>query len=297
MAICSCVLATCSGYLIFFPKRHSNIPRDLKTTSKSRILFDAEILQKAQQQIVASRIWKSRGTSLFASPPLVWKEGKLIDPFENTEALHPPVPNWWLTKYHLEYWKPDLLKTDLKGDGFTVLENYQTHTDPTDPHVHAPPHVKFRLKKYVCVPFRIKFNGTPDDGQTFALNTIDVPFWRTQFLKLGESVQIGETSYILKEYCRRSVVQDSGLEVDVSELIVDNSREKIALRLGKVVNFPTCYAILTYLKEEMKIKKMEIFTLPQRQDYKYKLMDIAENHAVIEVVGTGEKVIIPSLFH
>jgi hypothetical protein len=229
LAFCSLLLATSSMYLIFISMRESNISQDLKSScpSEDPIFLhpmssnsrkDIDALQTARQQVVAGEAWKSR--SLFASHPYVCKGNKLIDPFESSEDLHPPIPNWWLTKYRLDYGRLDLLHADLKGDGFTVLENYQTGTHPTDPNIHAPPYIKLHLKKVICTPFRIKFSGTPDDGQTFALNAVDVPFARTQFLKLGESLPIGNISYLLKDYRRKTHVINSGFEIDTSELIL-----------------------------------------------------------------------------
>ncbi len=253
------------------------------------MVFDIEAIRTARQQVATGKFWKSR--SLFVPHPYVCKRNKLIDPFENSENLHSPIPNWWLIKYRLDYGRPDLPHADLKGDGFTVLENYQTDTHPTDPNTHAPPYIKLRLHKVIHTPFRIKFSGTPDDGKTFALNTVDVPFGRTQFLKLGESFQIANTSYLLKTYHHKTYVKDSGLEIDVSELILENDKETIVLYLDKETNFPSSSSAFKIFgnDSELIVKKGEIFVLPQWQEYLYKLVDITETDAVIEDIATGKK--------
>lgn len=225
------------------------------------------------------------------------KGARLIDPFEESENIHPPVPNSWLIKHQLEYGRSDLLQVDLKGDGFTVLENYQTNTHPTNHSVHAPPYIKLRFKKPIRIPFRIQFKGSPDDGQTFALNIKDNAVEWTQFLAVGESLRVGDVEYTLKDHYRKAHIRNDGLEVDVSELVLENNGQKIVLVVDWEVDFPKTYALFQILRTdlELRVKKGEVFSIPQRQDYQYRLLDVGESDAQIEAIASGERHHIPKL--
>jgi hypothetical protein len=63
------------------------------------------------------------------------------------------------------------------------------------------------------------------------------------------------------------------------------------LSLDKEANFPNSSVLFGILREnsELKVKKGEIFVLPQWQDHPYRLVDITETHAMIETIATGEK--------
>jgi|GEM_PF-5986522 len=257
----------------------------------NRLTSNLEAVRRARQQIDFSEVWKSR--SLFASPPYVCKGTQLIQPFEDSEDIHPPIPNAWLVQHRLEYGRPDLLQADLKGDGFTVLENYQTNTHPTDPSVHAPPYIKLRLKKPIHIPIRIQFKGSPDDGRTFALNIKDNALEWTQFLALGESLQVGDVRYILKDHSHKKHTRNDGLEVDVSELVLENKNNgrDIVLIIDQAMDVPTTHALFQILRTdlEFKVKEGEVFSIPGRQDYQYRLLDVRESEALIETVASGER--------
>ena len=49
-----------------------------------------------------------------------------------TTEVHPPVPNEWLEQFDLPIADADVLTQDPDGDGFTNLEEWQNHTNPTD---------------------------------------------------------------------------------------------------------------------------------------------------------------------
>lgn len=263
----------------------------------SRLASNLEAVRSARQQIDFSEVWKFR--SLFASQPYVCKGTQLIQPFEDSEDIHPPIPNAWLIQYQLEYGRSDLLQADLKGDGFTVLENYQTSTHPTDPSVHAPPYIKLRLKKPIHIPIRIQFKGSPDDGRTFALNIKDNALEWTQFLALGESLQVGDVRYILKDYSHKGHTRNDGLEIDVSELVLENKNngQKIILVVNQEINFPKTYALFQILRTdlEFRVKEGEVFSIPGWQDYQYRLLDVRESEALIETVASGERHHVPKL--
>ncbi len=88
----------------------------------------------------------------------------------------------------------------------------------------------------------------------------------TQFLKIGEMV--AGTPYKVVKYEHKTMDKD-GLEVDVSELTVENQEtsQKIVLVNDKPVNDPTVYALFKYLWDgsEFKVKKNDSFSVKPRR--------------------------------
>ncbi|MDD5199018.1 MAG: hypothetical protein PHC88_04385 [Terrimicrobiaceae bacterium] len=237
--------------------------------------------------------WGAHKGSLFVSDPYLIKNGgEPVNPLEDKIPLHPPIPNEWLVKYNLDYADPGLLNADPDGDKFSNLEEFLGHTDPTDPKSRPAYITKLRLEQFIQVPFRLKFSGTPDEGQTFSINTLDLK-QPTQFLKLGD--MIPRTPYKIINYEKKSV-DKNGMELDVSELTVENqdTGQKIALVYDKPVNDPTVYAKFKYLWDgsEPKVKKNDHFSVKPDDGVKYKLIDISDSEAVIES-PQGDKIHVP----
>ncbi len=238
--------------------------------------------------------WGPHKGSLFVSEPYLIKDGgEPVNPLEPGQPpLHPPIENAWLVKYNLDYADPNLPNADPDGDKFSNIEEYSGKTDPTSA-VSKPGYItKLRLLEFVKVPFRLKFSGTPDDGQTFSINTLDLR-QPTSFLPLG--ALIPKTPYKIVNYEKKTVVKNE-IEIDVSELTVENQEtgQKIALVYDKPVNDPTVYARFKYLWDgsEMKVKKNTAFAVKPDEGVKYKLIDISDAEAVIES-PQGDKIHVP----
>jgi hypothetical protein len=252
-----------------------------------------------QDEIEASLVvknpkkWEVHDGSLFVSRPYVLRDGTLIDPTESLEDLHPPIKNSWLLKYELPYWEDDISEQDPDEDRFSNLEEFVAGTNPVDQDSVPPYYTKLRLKEFISVPFRLIFTGSPDDGQTFSINTKDRG-GRTQFLELGETIK--DTPYVLVSYEKKSDVIDD-IRVDLSELVIENTetKNKITLVAKQEANDPTSFGEFLYLFDDstVKVKKEDEFSLPPETERKYKLIDISETGALIKDLETGEQYQIP----
>jgi hypothetical protein len=289
-------LLACAG-LIFFKKQDFPLLFEGENSSKAP---DSTIRQLPVENITLAgdlirkpRQWVSHAGSLFVSRPYVLKENTLVNPLEEGEALHPPITNAWLIQNDLDYAQVDIKNQDADGDGFTNLDEFVAGTDPRDPQSVPAYTTKLRLAKFIAVPFRLIFTGTPDDGQTFTINSKDLRS-RTQFLELGKMIE--GSPYKILSFEKKTTVRDD-IEYDISELTIENTvtGQKMVLVVNKEANDPTSFGEFHYLLDnsKFKVKKDDEFSLPSEESRKYKLIDINETEAVIQDAKSGEKIVIP----
>lgn len=278
------VITTVQGFPEQFEGRNSSKAPD--NTIKP---YPTEILQAAATKREKPTNWNVHDGSLFVSRPYVLKEGLLIDPTESPEPLHPPITNAWLLQNGLPYWETDIKEQDPDEDRFSNLEEFLANTDPRDKDSVPPYYTKLRLKKFISVPFRLIFTGSPDDGKTFTINAKDKG-GRTQFLELGQTIE--GAPYKLLSYEKKSITENE-IEKDVSELTIENTetKQKIVLVTRKEANDPTSFAEFLYLYDDstFQVKKDDEFALVPQTDHKYKLIDISDAEAVIKDLKTGEE--------
>src|SRR5216110_4147104 len=134
---------------------------------------------------------------------------------QSTE-VHPPVPNEWLEQFGLPIADADVLEQDPDGDGFTNLEEWQGHTNPTDGNSHPEYYTKLKLKSTKEEPFRLIFSSWM--GDTFQINTIDFN-QPTQFLKVGDTIK--GTRFKIAKFVKKYEPNKYGTNVDVSELTLE----------------------------------------------------------------------------
>ena len=230
--------------------------------------------------------------SLFVSRPYILKEEKLIDPIEGDDKLHPPIDNSWLIKHGLDYADLTIKDKDSDNDGFSNLEEYLAKTDPTDKKATPPSLNKLKLVSFDPKPFRLEFKGDPSgEGKEFQLNLKDLKGnARTQYKGLND--QIEGAPYKIIKYVRKEEINDRGVTVNVSELVVENitTNETITLVYNKETNDPTSFGTFRNLLtgEEMTLQKGAEFTLKPETSVKLKLIDISNTSAQIQDVSNGQ---------
>ena len=276
-----------------FAGRDSSKPKDNNIKP-----YPTDVLVAAAATVGKPGTWANHDGSLLVSRPYVLKVDEagnktLIDPTESEIPLHPPIKNAWLISNGLPYWESDVKDQDPDEDHFSNLEEFLANTDPGDKNSVPPYYTKLKLKKFISIPFRLIFTGSPDEGTTFTINTKDRG-GRTQFLELGQMIE--GTPYKLLTYQKKSSTANE-IEVDVSELTIENTdtKQKIVLVANKEANDPTSYGEFLYLYDNstFKVKKDDDFTLTPEMDRKYKLIDISEAEALIKDLKSGEQYKIP----
>ncbi|MFZ4598774.1 MAG: Amuc_1099 family pilus-like system protein [Terrimicrobiaceae bacterium] len=267
-----------------FAERNSPKKPDNKTVPPNLQAVDSAVTAAS-----APQSFSAHEGSLFVSRPYVLKGDVLMDPLEEGQELHPPIKNAWLIKYNLDYADPGIREQDPDKDRFSNLEEFVAGTDPTNDQSVPPYFTKLKLVKFDPKPFRLRFSGTPDEGQTFSINTKDLG-GRTQFLQIGEMVQ-GAPYKILSFEAKKTTRNE--MDIDVSELTIQNTEtgQKIVLVFDKEADDPTSFGEFLYLYDNSKIrvKKDDEFSLKPEDGKKYKLVDISAQEAVIQDLATREK--------
>jgi hypothetical protein len=292
LAVAGWALSRIFGVEDLFTDRNSSKPRD-NTIAPANV----EPLAAGVASLKALPKWDGHDGSLFASRIYILKEGELVDPIEGDRPLHPPVPNEWLLRYDLDYTQSDILEADPDTDGFTILEEWRASTDPTDEDSVPPYWTKLRVQDFEQIPFKVKFSGSPDGGETFTINFIDDRSRPTQFLTLGEEIDIAGVPYTLAKFEPKTEM-DNNFERDVSELILEDkaSGQRIVLVKDQIVNSPTSFGSFLNLIDGQVTEKIQIgdtFSVQQAPDIKYRLDEITAERAIVTKESTGEKLEIP----
>ena len=165
--------------------------------------------------------------------------------------------------------------------------------------VREPVLIRILIKQWIKIPFLLTFQTTDGDPakpaeMSFQINAISRGS-KTEFLKLGEKVA-NSPFKLLKYEEKKHMNEKIGVEEDVSELTVINTEtnEPVVLVLGKRTDSPDSYALFSYLwpdaakPQEIKVKKLQEFVLKPDIQERYKLVDIKDNGAVIQLPG-GDK--------
>ncbi|MFN2476918.1 MAG: Amuc_1099 family pilus-like system protein [Chthoniobacterales bacterium] len=238
-------------------------------------------LAKAVEKLHQPPHWTFSGRSgLFVPEKHFIGPTGLPTTLESTE-VHPPVPNEWLDQFGLPIADADVLTQDPDADGFTNLEEWQSHTNPTDKNSHPPLIVKLKMKSFSREPFRLVFASRT--GDTFGINTSDLKE-PTQFLKRGDLIR--GTKFRIVGFTEKSEPNRYGTDVDVSELTLENqeTKERLNLIKEKIMISPESVANFVYSwadRREFAVKKDQEFSLPPETEIRYKLIDVQPDKAVI----------------
>ncbi len=238
----------------------------------------------------------SRGSLFVSQPYIVGPAGVPKKPIG--ESLHndtltgKPIPNRWFMERNLSPLDANAALQDPDQDGFSNEDEWRADTDPNNKDSHPAYHTKLFLKTIIRVQFRFIFqsyDGDPKktEAMSFQINTLDLKA-PTEFPKLGDKVP--KTNYRLEKFeFKEALNKNTGEKEDVSELTLINTdtNEPIVLVLTKVTNSPDVFAVFEYEwpqpPQDIRVKKLQEFALKPETDKRYKLIDIKDTEAVIQL--------------
>jgi hypothetical protein len=249
---------------------------------KAGPLPNATALQNAVQALHQPAQWTFGGRSGLFVPEKHFIAPNGLPATLQTTEVHPPVPNEWLEQFNLPIADADVLTQDPDGDGFSNLDEWQFHTNPTDKTSHPAYLTKLKMKSFTREPFRMIFASYVAD--TFTINTTDLKE-PTQFLKLGDEIA-GTQFKITKFEEKHQANAATGGEDDVSELTLEHetTKEHLTLVKEKTAVSPESVANFNYSwggVKEFPVRKEQEFSLPPQEEIKYKLVDVQPDKAVI----------------
>jgi len=265
----------------FIAAQTSTQAKPPKPPGKAADLTDA--VQKLQTPVQ----WTFSGRSGLLAPEkhFIGANGQ-PSTLQNTQ-VHPPVPNEWFEQFGLSVADADALTQDPDGDGFSNLDEFEGHTNPTDKNSHPDFVTKLKLKAFTQEAFRLKFSSWNPSSETFEINAIDLKE-PTQYLKIGDIIS-GTHFKLVKFTEKKATNPATGGENDVSELQLEHTENhsQLTLVLQQVATSPESVATFSYFwpctapPEEIKVRKEQEFSLKSQEEIKYKLVDVQPGKAVI----------------
>ena len=274
-------------------------------------------IDNAQKSFSEPTQWfeKSESKSLFTALSFTsdGAELKKADAGFIADAKGRKILKSWLKTHDLDFLSPSVLDEDPDKDGFTNYDEYigpdlsedgTDSTNPKDKDSHSPYYTKLFLKQWIKIPFLVTFqswDGDPKKPQdmTFQINAISRAS-KTEFLKLGEKV--ANSPFRLEKFEEKKPIGKDGVEEDLSELTIRNteSNEPVVLVLGKRTDSPDSFAWFQYFwpdiskPQDIKPKKLGEFVLKPEVQLKYKLVDIKDDGAVIQLPGSDKTYLVPT---
>jgi hypothetical protein len=272
-----------------FDSLHQPFTRQTKIPEVAQDAVVAEEGKLAKPEQWIPRSIGNRRLPLFVSVPYISKLNPdapnprdrevLIDPIQDTQMLHPPIPNTWLLENKQDLLSPDVLSQDTDGDGFSTLDEWEWKTDPNNKDSHPPYWSKLFLQSFKRIAFRLRFDAR--NGDILQINTLDLDA-PTQFLKVGDKVK--GTIFKIVKFVPKSKMID-GINKDVSEVTLVNTEtnEQIVLPKQEEVDSPTTYAVLFYQwsGERFAVKRNQEFTLKPDTTVKYKVTDLSDTDVTV----------------
>jgi len=250
----------------------------LKSASPSAKALELDAANKKLQQPPQ---WVFGGRSGLFVPEKHFIGANGVPATLQTTMVHPPVPNEWLEQSGLPLQDAGVLDQDPDNDGFTNLDEWAGHANPTDGNSHPDYATKLKLKSSGQEPFLLVFSSWV--GDTYAINTIDLK-QPTQFLKVGDT--IAGTRFKIVKFDEKYQPNQYGTKVDVSELTLQElvNGEQLTLTKEKVATSPESVAAFVYSwqgRQEFEVRKDQEFSLKPQMQIKYKLVDVEPAKAVI----------------
>jgi|GEM_PF-2315128 len=311
-------------------REKAKAPTQTGTQEPFAVAPEIETLKSDKATLANRKPWQESKASPFVSRIYLLKDDRLVDILESGTDLFPGIPNAWILEHGLDYLDERLPERDPDNDGFTNTEEFADKTNPRDAASKPEPWRKLRLVDAVIEKLRFKFMGLPRGSlETASINTVSAEnpaqlSGSTQFyprtskkvktitgdhdvdlrtILIAEKGPSGEDVFQVTPFhfkgaeLRKQFNEATSREEQVAVAIVVNTADNKTLELkqSEIADSPYAKATLLDLTRpdarEIEVRVGAVFDMgtPER----YKLVDVSEENATIEVLGSGAKHVIP----
>jgi len=213
---------------------------------------------------------------------------------EKYSTLGDGVPDVFKRKYGINIREAGAADSDIDGDGFTLREEYEAGTDPTDPKSRPPYTAKLELRELrgKKLPLRFTAVNKMPDGHQLTFNWTDPRARRTYWVK--ENQPIGETGFTagtltVKEEEREGPGGGSKIRVDVSTVVVKRNSDgkEIELQINEGEKNTDVEAIFVFLVDnsELVLLEKEEFKL---RDETYRVVSVNDKDGTVVVEDASD---------
>jgi hypothetical protein len=280
---------------------------------------------KADRSALADRKpWGASDASPFVSRVYLLKDDRLVDILESGNELFPGIANAWILENELDYLDPGLPEADPDSDGFTNFEEFTAKTNPRDEASKPSEWTKLRLGDVKIEQLQLIFTARDTKGRA-SINSVAASSDALLGGKLigpTKTYNVGDTLVVAKfqkgrteaDVSEKTPFRLSGFRTEKREnprITVDGKPKiddidfavlestsgdgtKVELEAGKAQTSPYSLASLTDTRPggaTVQIRTGESF--PLGESARYKLVDVSEENATIEDLGSGERHVIP----
>jgi len=282
-----------------------------------------ETLKSDKAELANRKPWRESKASPFVSRVYLLRDDKLVDILESGTDLFPGMSNAWILEHGLDYLDERLPERDPDNDGFANSEEFAEKTNPLDGTSKPQDWTKLRLTDVAIEQMQIIFTGR--DGKNRAMiNSVAAssdeltgrPIGPTKTYNLGETLIVAKyrpgfavtyeeekTPFRLVDFRTEQrenprITVDGKPKVDEITIAVLESTTgdgtKVELVSGSPQTSPYSLASLQDLRpggELVQVRTGDSFNVGQSG--RYKLVDVSEENATIEDLGSGAKHVIP----
>lgn len=292
-----------AGYLVWSSQSFSE--RLVRRTGTSKndpgqpptAIVNATIKRLSEKITWISPVIKGKPIPLNKSVLLVKKGDQLYDLQLEEPQFRPPMTNAYLVQNDLpDILSPNVGDLDADADGFSNLEEFEKKTNPRDDKSHPPFTDKLVLKRRITYDYIVKLNSSSPPYQVQRLAPEPK---KSVFVSVGDEFGFdrGTVRFKVVNFVPKKVADPSVGEKDVSELtMLDKSTNKeFVIARGAETNLAEYEAEFEFLlgdRPTRTVKKGDTFQIPGIGNT-YRLLEIAENSAVIQPVEGGDSITVP----
>ncbi len=231
-------LVLCMGWLVLRVNNlKTEIKVDVETVPKGADAAPADLraIKETRERLAAPPNWAENPTNRLFIAPLMKvippsEFPKRVDRLQDAEMKTPEgFPIRWLRQYGLPADRPVALE-DADNDGFTVREEFEAGTNPTDPSSRPDISRKLRVESILQRPFPFLFKGIIE-GSARKFNVQRADGSVAHFVEMGGAVlDKTDPGYRVTNYAEkieeRRDAKNRVTRVDVSELTLERAGEK-----------------------------------------------------------------------